>query len=197
MSVGTDYVVLDQTCFFPESTEQASDRGIIDTFAVLGVIRVKSEVRHLVDPVTTSNLETGDVVACQVDWERRYRTMRLHTAQHLLRLAVQATYEVGLPSCGPVNHEAASVEYSSVDLGPIELHVVQSCVDSLVSQRHLTIHESDQSFQARRFWYIDGLAMFACDGTHVRLTSEVGPVLIRHSHRSDDTIEFRAELLTD
>lgn len=194
MSLGTDYVVLDQTCFFPESTEQASDRGFIDDFAIRGAIRVGREVRHLVDRATTPNFKAGDVVACKVDWDRRYRAMRLHTAQHLLRLAVQKTSDAGPPSCGVVTHEAASVEYSSIDLGPIELHVLQSWVDTIISQQHLTIHESDQSLPERRFWHIDGLAAFPCDGTHVRLTGEVGSVLIQQVRRANGNTQFRVEL---
>jgi len=194
IDIGTDYVVLDQTYFVPESTEQACDQGSLDSYAVLGVVRVESEVRHIVEQRTATNLAAGDIVACQLDWGRRYRTMRLHTAQHLVSLALQATPSIGAPTCRAVDQYSASIDCSASQFGEVELAAVQSWVDAVISEKHLTIHETDSSLPGTWFWHIDGLAGFPCNGTHVRHTCEVGSVLLSLTRRVDDSIELRVEL---
>lgn len=80
-------VILDKTLFYPESGGQIDDRGrfvrVSDkkTFQVLGVKKLGPEVLHSVD---SDGLETGDKVIGHLDWNRRYKLMRMHTACHIL-----------------------------------------------------------------------------------------------------------------
>lgn len=78
------YVVLDQTIFYPKGGGQPWDTGKMkrgeDTFNVVYVGKFSGEVSHEVD---RKGLEKGDRVHCILDWERRYRLMRSHTAAHV------------------------------------------------------------------------------------------------------------------
>ena len=78
------YVVLDQTIFYPKGGGQPWDTGKItrgnETFNVVYVGKFSGEISHEVDH---PGLKVGDKVHCVLDWDRRYRLMRSHTAAHL------------------------------------------------------------------------------------------------------------------
>lgn len=85
-SVAQDkYVVLDQTIFYPKGGGQPCDTGRIlrgsETFSVVYVGKFSGEVSH---EVTAPGLQPGDEVRCILDWDRRYKLMRSHTAAHLM-----------------------------------------------------------------------------------------------------------------
>ena len=79
------FVVLDQTIFYPKSGGQPNDTGKIvrenDTFQVVYAGKFSGEVSHEVDH---PGLKLGDKVQCVLDWDRRYKLMRSHTAAHIL-----------------------------------------------------------------------------------------------------------------
>jgi misacylated tRNA(Ala) deacylase len=78
------YVVLNQTIFYPKGGGQPCDIGKIirgsETFNVVYVGKFAGEISHEVERL---GLIVGDKVYCVLDWSRRYRLMRSHTAAHL------------------------------------------------------------------------------------------------------------------
>ncbi|MBI4147963.1 alanyl-tRNA editing protein [Candidatus Woesearchaeota archaeon] len=81
------FVTLDQTVFYPKSGGQANDEGKLRTsdgreVKVIFVGKVEGVVSHQVQPEGV--LKDGDNVHCSIDWERRYKLMRMHTAAHLI-----------------------------------------------------------------------------------------------------------------
>lgn len=78
------YVVLDQTIFYPKGGGQPCDTGRIirgnDVYNVVYVGKFSGEISHEVDRL---GLKAGDKVHCVLDWDRRYKLMRSHTAAHL------------------------------------------------------------------------------------------------------------------
>jgi misacylated tRNA(Ala) deacylase len=78
------YVVLDQTIFYPKGGGQPWDTGKVlrgdEAYNVVYVGKFSGEISHEVD---RSGLKERDKVHCVLDWERRYKLMRSHTAAHL------------------------------------------------------------------------------------------------------------------
>jgi misacylated tRNA(Ala) deacylase len=78
------YVSLDQTVFYPKGGGQPYDTGKIirgdEVFNVVFVGKFSGEVSHEVDH---PGVKAGDTVHCVLDWNRRYKLMRSHTAAHL------------------------------------------------------------------------------------------------------------------
>jgi len=78
------YVVLDQTIFYPRGGGQPWDTGTIlrgdETYNVVYVGKFSGEISHEVD---RTGLREGDHVHCVLNWERRYKLMRSHTAAHV------------------------------------------------------------------------------------------------------------------
>ena len=79
------YIILDKTAFYPKGGGQPWDEGIIsrnnDQFRVVYVGKFSGEISHEVDK---AGLKLGDIVSCELNWERRYTYMRYHTASHLI-----------------------------------------------------------------------------------------------------------------
>ncbi|MCW3975506.1 MAG: alanyl-tRNA editing protein AlaXM [Candidatus Bathyarchaeota archaeon] len=80
-----NYIVLDQTVFYPKGGGQPHDTGKIihenNVFNTIYVGKFKGSISHEVDKV---GLNKGDKVHCILDWKRRYKLMRNHTAAHTL-----------------------------------------------------------------------------------------------------------------
>jgi len=78
------YIVLDQTVFYPKGGGQPWDTGKTikngETYSVVYVGKFSGEISHEVD---RPGLKEGDKVHCVLDWDRRYRLMRSHTAAHV------------------------------------------------------------------------------------------------------------------
>jgi Ser-tRNA(Ala) deacylase AlaX len=78
------YVILDQTIFYPKGGGQPHDTGKLikgnDVYNVVYVGKFSGEISHEVDH---AGLQAGDEVCCVLNWDRRYKLMRSHTAAHL------------------------------------------------------------------------------------------------------------------
>jgi len=80
------YIVLDKTAFFPKGGGVEWDTGVMvrkkdnKEFKVIYAGKFKGEISHEVDQ---EGLKEGDDVHCKIDWNRRYKLMRYHTATHV------------------------------------------------------------------------------------------------------------------
>lgn len=79
------YIVLDKTAFYPKGGGQPYDKGTIskdgESYKVEYVGKFSGKISHEVDK---DGLKKDDQVKCQLDWERRYNLMKMHTAAHIL-----------------------------------------------------------------------------------------------------------------
>ena len=86
-------VVLDRTPFYAESGGQAGDAGELDaakgTFVVSDTLKIQPDVFGHHGKLTAGALAVGDKVAAKVDTTRRARTMRNHSATHLMHKALR------------------------------------------------------------------------------------------------------------
>ncbi len=79
------FVVLKETAFYPNGGGQPNDTGMIikddKEYPVVFVGKFSGEISHEVE---CEGLSEGDEVSCTVDWKRRHKLMRMHTAAHIL-----------------------------------------------------------------------------------------------------------------
>ncbi len=84
---------LGRTCFYPRGGGQPGDSGEIEIDGtwrpVAPARRVKGQIAHVVEGEIPA---AGARVRGRIDWERRFRLMRLHTALHVLSQVVFANY---------------------------------------------------------------------------------------------------------
>lgn len=80
-----DWIILDQTAFYPKSGGQDHDTGTIDGFRVLNVKKIGNVILHKIE----GDLEEGKEVTCKVDRERRRILTQHHDAIHIINGAAR------------------------------------------------------------------------------------------------------------
>lgn len=119
VATGKTVMILDQTVFYPQGGGQPYDQGIITgksgTFVVEQVRFIDGVVRHI-GHITTGSFTTGEEIRCEVDCERRRLHSRLHSAGHVVDMAVKALDLPWVPGKGYHFPDGPYVEYS----GPLQ-----------------------------------------------------------------------------
>ena len=79
------FVILNQTAFYASGGGQPHDTGSMicngEEYPVVFVGKFSGQISH---EVSKPGLKVGDTVKCKIDWDRRYRHMRMHTAAHII-----------------------------------------------------------------------------------------------------------------
>ena len=194
-AVAEGAVVLDRTVFYPLGGGQPGDTGTLRWGS--GSARVV-DTRYGDDGAITHRVEAGaelpavgDVVQASLDWERRYRHMRMHTAMHLLG----AVLKYGVTG-GNITAEKSRLDFDMEDT--VDKEAVGAALAALVAEDHPVSCRwiSDEELDAQpelvrtmsvqpprgegkvRLLEIEGVDLQPCGGTHLRSTAEVGKVRI-------------------
>ncbi len=108
-------VVLDQTIFHPLAGGVAFDIGFLQKNDVKrSVLRVEinretKEITHILEDA--AGLEPNDAVKGEINWERRYRLMRLHTTAHLIAAVMYRDYDARITG-GQVDPDQAKMDFN-------------------------------------------------------------------------------------
>lgn len=207
-------VVLDRTAFYAGGGGQPYDTGTIDVsgrrLTVSEVSRRDGEVCHIVD--ADSHISVGMRITGAIDWERRYRLMRTHSALHVLCGVVFREFDA-LVTGGNMGLDKARMDFELADLNPARVaHIEQSANDVIRSGRNITwrslprdeafsipdlirtkINLLPEGIKEVRVVEIEGLDLQADGGTHVRNTREIGGIRVIGT-RSKGRINKRLEI---
>lgn len=178
--VSDDLVYLDQTCFYPESGGQAGDSGLIGNAIVTDTQYIDGDIAHIISG--ESSLKEGDEVECSLDWDRRYRIMRLHSAAHLMEYFLLEEFGL-LERVGSfVNdkHDKSTYKYADRFL-PERLKIVEDNINVFILEGHEIKRESDASDPDYRYW-VCGKFKEPCGGTHPGNTSEIGEIKLKRKN---------------
>ncbi len=188
-------VVLDRTPFYAESGGQVGDAGELvaenGTFTVTDTQKIQAEVFGHHGKLATGTLAVGDKVAAKVDTARRARTVRNHSATHLMHKALREVLGAHVQQKGSlVDADKTRFDFShDKPLGADEIRRVEALVNAEILRNEATT--------ARIMKYDDAvkhgaMALFGekygdevrvldigssrelCGGTHVRRTGDIG-----------------------
>ena len=132
------YIVLDKTAFYPKGGGQPWDEGYIikdgEKFKVVYVGKFSGEISHEVEKL---GLKEGDLVKCEIDWERRYTYMRYHTACHLVSnlLFKRANAKI---TGNQIELDKARMDFSMEDYSPEKLHTYVNEANDII-QKNLPV----------------------------------------------------------
>ncbi|AFA38707.1 putative metal-dependent hydrolases related to alanyl-tRNA synthetase HxxxH domain protein [Pyrobaculum oguniense TE7] len=200
LEISGNEVVLDKTVFHDGAGGVAADSGYI----VYGGERYSAtashkggEVVHVLD--RAPSFKPGDVVVGVVDWDKRYRKMRLHTAAHILS-AVLYNRHGALITGGDITHEYARDDFNVegdmatvrrifeeavAEVNEIAARGIEVKVYWLPREEALKIpgvvklaERMPPDIPTLRIVEIPGVDIQADGGPHVRNTKEIGTVKI-------------------
>ena len=192
VSVRDNVVELDRTAFYPVGGGQPGDTGRIGNARVVDTLKGEGEtVLHALEPGGTLP-QVGAKMVAEIDWERRHRHMRFHTALHLLGSVVRAPV-----TGGRIGADKAHLDFD-IEMERLVKERIESAVNALVDAAHDTRSSwiTDAELDSRpelvktmsvapprgagrvRLIEIPGIDLQACGGTHVRNTLEVGHIAV-------------------
>jgi misacylated tRNA(Ala) deacylase len=192
-------LVLDRTVFYPTGGGQPGDSGVLRWDG--GELAIEDTryghggaILHVTAPRSddaSALPATGDKVQVSVDWDRRYRHMRMHTALHLLGAVLR--YGV---TCGNIAADRSRLDFDMEDT--VDKDAVTTAMQALVAGNHPIRCRwiTDEELEAQpelvrtmsvkppkgaghvRLLEIEGVDLQPCGGTHLKETGEVGPVRV-------------------
>jgi len=193
VAVGARGIELDRTIFYPQGGGQAGDSGTLrragGAAVAIGDTRKGEEpgsVLHL-PGATLPALEAGETVTLELDWARRYRLMRLHTALHLLSCVIPAPV-----TGGNITPEKGRLDFD-IDLALLDAGRIEAETNALIARgaQTETVWITDAELEAQpelvktmsvqpprgagrvRLLRIPGIDLQPCGGTHVADIAEI------------------------
>ena len=200
---------LDRTVFYPEGGGQPGDAGTLKTAdgRAVQIADTRKGVDGAIVHVPVQDqpaLVAGDKVTAEIDWHRRYRHMRMHSALHLLCAVVE-----GGVTGGSIGADKSRLDFDLPDVH-LDKEKITAELNRLVAEDHPMGARwiTDQELQANpdlvrtmsvkppqgsgrvRLMEIPGVDLQPCGGTHVKRTGEIGRLRVgkienkgRHNRR--------------
>lgn len=186
--VNLSNVILDQTIFFPEGGGQPSDRGTLGNTKVEYVRFTDGEIIHQVK----GEIKEGDLVQGVLDWNWRYKYMKIHTAGHLLHDVLTTMVDGLIPIKGS-HGKKAFIEYSG-NLDSAKKEELEKKVNEIL-QKDLSILTKEVTYdelakeckflpphlpknKPLRMIKIGDYPPMPDGGVHVKTTKEIGKIWI-------------------
>ena len=193
-------VILDRTVFYPTGGGQPGDSGVL-RLAGGAEIEIATTVKgagpgeiiHVPADAAGGGaaLEPGCTVTAEIDWDRRYAHMRMHTAMHVLCAALP--YPV---TGGQVGAEKSRLDFLLPE--PPAKEAVAETLNALIAGAHAVSCEwiTDEALAANpdlvktmsvkppmgagriRLMRVGEIDLQPCGGTHVKNTSEIGEMAV-------------------
>ena len=193
-------IVLDQSIFYPTGGGQPGDSGTLrwvgGEIAIATAVKGDSGQVVLIPAEPAAVPPPGQAVTQHLDWERRHRHMRVHTALHLLSVVIP------LPvTGGAIGDGRGRLDFDMPD-PPDDIAAVEAALNALIA-RNLAVTEewiTEGQLDANpalvktlsvapprgagqvRLIRIAGdgrtVDLQPCGGTHVALTGQIGPVAL-------------------
>ena len=194
LDFGDNWIILDQTVFYAEGGGQLGDTGLIKAgqqeIQIENTIKENDLIKHIFN--SKFDFEIGDNVTCIIDWERRYKLMKMHTSLHLLCSLVNAKV-----TGGSVGDGKGRLDFN-LDFKPNKEELKDNLNDLIQGNHDITIswisaQELDKNPDLVKTMSVlpprtngsirmvrigDNIDYQPCGGTHVKNTSEIGLVEI-------------------
>ncbi|HEX3568408.1 MAG TPA: alanine--tRNA ligase-related protein [Candidatus Saccharimonadales bacterium] len=196
-------IQLDKTCFYPRGGGQDWDEGIIASndgsakFAVQEVRLDENSIVHHIGTYQSGNMKVGDAVDCAVDISRREINTRLHSAGHLVDMAVDRLGLSWVAGKGAHYPHMSFVEYDA-EITPEEAERIQKDIEKVANEiiakgshneiRFMPVSEMDTvckhvpdnipTNKPARVVLYDETFGIPCGGTHVKNVYDIGRITI-------------------
>ena len=194
LNIDSNKIILDRTAFYAKSGGQPGDDGkiilnekeinIIDT-----IYDHKKNIIHVCE--NSSDLKVNEKIIGKINWDKRYKHMRMHSALHLLCSLIP--YDV---TGGQISFEKSRLDFNAED--KIEKEEIENKINQLVKDDHeisyqwITLEELDnqpdlvrtmsvkppRTNNKIRLVKIGSIDLQPCGGTHVKKTKEIGNIRI-------------------
>ena len=173
-------ITVEQTIFYALSGGQESDHGTIGNNRVLQARKEGKEIVYTLE--NSHGLKPGDQVRMNIDWERRYKLMRLHfAAEIVLELAYQnldSIEKIG----AHIAQDKARIDFKWDENISTVLPVIKKEALGIIEANQEIISAFSDEEKEERYWEIRGFSRVPCGGTHLRKTAEIGEIELKRKN---------------
>jgi alanyl-tRNA synthetase len=191
-------LILNQTCFYPESGGQPSDKGLINEVDVLQVREEEDKILHFLKSDVIEDRIQG-----KIDWVTRFDHMQQHSGQHILSQSFSEL--IGAETLSfHLGEKASSLEMNLRKISDETVREVERRANEIVFQdreiksqfiREEEVHTVPLRRPPKKSGVIRVIEVAdydhsACGGTHVRRTGEIGLIKILKWEKIRENIRF-------
>lgn len=184
LEVNGKNVLLDKTIFFPQSAGEPGDAGKINGMRLSGLKKEENNVIHILEKQPT--FSAGEEVSLTLDYDKRLKSMRLHSALHLLAGIIEAKFAERAVAGNVKTNEAQLVLKNELQSEKISQAAEEA---NKIIQADAEIKTYwDEKREGFRWCKIGAPAMpllplcdlppIPCGGLHVKSTKEIGKLKI-------------------
>jgi len=178
---GVDHntIKVDRTIAFAFSGGQESDAGTIGGYKIMQAEKQGNQIVYLLDE---HNLSIGDHVLISIDWNRRYRLMRLHFAAEIVLELIYQHFDHPEKIGAHISETKARVDFCWQGNISKTFPLLEDEIHRLVAGDLPIISAFSDTENERRYWKIGGFAKVPCGGTHIKRTGEIGGLLLKRNN---------------
>ncbi len=211
LKIWGEWIILDRTIFYPEGGGQPADTGILTAngkkYRVTDTQKVGEVILHKTGK--PPDLKEGQRISGEIDWDRRYQHMKMHTCTHILAGATRKVIGKHVWQAGAQK----GFDISRIDLThyqaftPAEVKKIEKLTNDIV-QKNLNVENRElaRSDAEEKYGFVlyqggaspgkmvrvvqieGGFDVEACGGTHLRRTGEIGRMKIIRTERIQDGV---------
>lgn len=179
-SVNGNNITVDRTIFYAFSGGQESDAGTIGGYSVETAKKDGPEIIYSMEE--DHDLQVGDVVTMQIDWNRRYKLMRLHFAAEII-LELAYKHLEGIQKIGAhIAEDKARIDFFWPENISRSFPFIEEEARELIQANVEIISAFSDRKEERRYWEVEGFSKVSCGGTHLKKTGEVGVVTLKRNN---------------
>ncbi len=171
-----DKILFDETIAFSFSGGQESDKAFVNKLEIIDSECIGKLIYYTLPK--GHGFCVGDNVCMEIDWQRRYRLMRLHFAAEII-LELISTKLNSEKIGAHISETKARIDFRyAQNISHVFGEIIKDYNEIIA--KDLPIHKgfSDVETQ-KRYWEIEGFSKVPCGGTHVRSTAEVGLISLK------------------
>ena len=171
VKVNGDKIVLDQTIAYAFSGGQDRDYGTIGDYEILEAELIGNEIEYTI--AIDHTLKVGDQVHLSIDWDRRYRLMRLHFLGDIVLQMILKRYP-DLERIGAhVGENKSRIDFiMDFNIRDMFDDLMEELNEIIVQDYPIELAFEDDENQVR-YWKMNGFSEH-CGGTHIKSTGEIG-----------------------
>lgn len=178
-SVDGDYITLDKTIVFAFSGGQESDHGTIGGHEI---IRAEKQGKQIIYQLNEHTLAVGNPVLIRINWDRRYKLMRLHFAAEVVLELITQKFNNPEKIGANISEDKARVDFFWEGNISQTFGILQDEIHRLV-ESNLPIKSTFSDLENEvRYWEIINFGKVPCGGTHLKQTHEIGELLLKRNN---------------
>lgn len=197
VKVEEDFIILDRTAFSPTGGGLICDTGTLttekgDEYQVIDVSSKGGLVKHKVVPIPDNKIINMNVSGI-IDWEKRYKQMRMHTTVHIISSILHRKYGTTVTG-GNITPEKSRVDFDIDHLRQERVQEIETAMKQIIEEDHkvsVSFMEREEALKdpdlirtkvnlipetvkILRIVTIEDVDRQADGGVHVRSTKEIG-----------------------